>query len=103
MEERDIYDIHKVKTGRTKPRGEPYEKGEYYLFVKLILINGKGEVLLQQRKADAHIWPDKWDFAAGGGAIAGETSQQAIERESFEEIGFKKDFTEIRPFFQPIF
>ncbi len=99
MEERDVYDIHKVKTGKVKPRKEPYKKGEYYLFVKLVLLNSSGEVFLQQRQKDARIWPNKWDFAAGGGALAGETSQQAIERESFEEIGFQKDFTYIRPFF----
>ena len=38
-------------------------------------------------------------YSAGGSAIAGETSQEAIARETQEEIGLQHDFSEMRPFF----
>lgn len=38
-----------------------------------------------------------WDITCGGSAVAGENSQKAIEREIFEELGIKNDFSDIRP------
>ena len=38
-----------------------------------------------------------WDITIGGSAISGETSQTAIEREIFEEIGLKIDLQNIQP------
>ncbi len=38
-----------------------------------------------------------WDVTVGGSAVSGESSQDAIERELFEEIGLRHDFQKIRP------
>lgn len=38
-----------------------------------------------------------WDITVGGGAVAGETSQKAVERELFEEIGLKTDLQNVQP------
>lgn len=40
-----------------------------------------------------------WDITVGGSALAGETSAEAAERETFEEIGYKIDLSAERPFF----
>ena len=38
-----------------------------------------------------------WDVTAGGSAVSGETSQTAIERELFEEIGLKICLENVQP------
>ena len=38
-----------------------------------------------------------WDITVGGSALSGESSQTAIERELFEEIGLKIDLQDVQP------
>ncbi len=38
-----------------------------------------------------------WDITVGGSALSGESSQTAIERELFEEIGLKIDLQDAQP------
>lgn len=40
-----------------------------------------------------------WDITVGGSATQGDTSQTAIERELFEEIGLEIDLQSVRPHF----
>ncbi len=40
-----------------------------------------------------------WDLTVGGSTNASETSNQAAERELFEEIVYKADLSNIRPIF----
>lgn len=54
-------------------------------------------MLIQQRQPFKSGWPNMWDITIGGSAISGETSQTAIEREIFEEIGLKIDLQNIQP------
>lgn len=96
MEYLDLYDINRMRTGRTFARGEKPKNG-YYLVVQVILFNAQGQMLIQQRQSDKVGWPDKWDVSAGGSAQAGETSQQAARRELWEELGLEMDFSGIRP------
>lgn len=96
MEYLDVYDINRMRTGRTFARGQKPENG-YYLVVQVILFNAQGQMLIQHRQSDKIGWPDKWDVSAGGSAQAGETSQQAAHRELQEELGLEMDFSGIRP------
>ena len=41
----------------------------------------------------------QWDIIVGGSALSGESSIEAAERETFEEIGYKIDLSNERPFF----
>ena len=54
----------------------------------LILYNTKGEFLLQHRTEDAKNLPGYWAFF-GGGLEGGETPEQALKREIFEELEYK--------------
>lgn len=54
-------------------------------------------MLIQQRQPFKSGWPNMWDITIGGSAVSGETSQTAIEREIFEEIGLKIDLQNIQP------
>ncbi len=55
--------------------------------VHMHVINNKKAVLLQKRPAFKLIQPNKWDTAVGGHISAGETLEQALKKEAYEEIG----------------
>ncbi|MDO4972508.1 MAG: NUDIX domain-containing protein [Bacteroidales bacterium] len=56
--------------------------------VHLHVLNDKGEIYLQKRSAHKFIQPGKWDTAVGGHMDYGETVEEALERETREELGF---------------
>ncbi len=97
MELWDVYDKDRSKTGKTMVRGEEFAEGCYHMVVHVCIFNAKGEMLIQQRQPFKEGWPDMWDVTVGGSAVSGESSQDAIERELFEEIGLRYDFQKIRP------
>lgn len=85
MEQWDIYNQDKKKTGKTVVRGTALEKGEYHLVVGIWTITDEGKILLTQRH------PDKdagllWE-CSGGGVLAGESSLEGAVRELGEEVG----------------
>lgn len=99
MELWDLYDMHRNKMNQSHVRGEKIPEGGYHMVVNVCLFNSKGEMLIQQRAKDKEGWPNLWDITCGGSALQGETSQQAMQRELFEELGIQYDFSKIRPYF----
>lgn len=55
--------------------------------VHLHVLNPGKNLLLQKRPMSKQIQPGKWDTAVGGHISAGETLEQALKKEAFEEIG----------------
>ena len=55
--------------------------------VHLHVVNNNKAILLQKRPMSKLIQPGKWDTAVGGHISAGETLEQALKKEAFEEIG----------------
>ena len=55
--------------------------------VHLHIINSNGDILLQRRSVNKRIQPGKWDTAVGGHVDYGESVQQALIRETSEELG----------------
>lgn len=98
MEIWDLYDENRQKTSKTMQRGGVCPKGLCRLVVHLCIFNKKGEMLIQQRQSTKKSWPNAWDITLGGCAVKGETSKQAIERELFEELGIKYDFSNERAY-----
>lgn len=98
MEIWDLYDENRQKTNKTMERGQTCPNGLCRLVVHVCIFNQKGEMLIQQRQSTKKSWPNAWDITLGGCAIHGETSKQAIERELYEELGIKHDFSNERAF-----
>lgn len=57
--------------------------------VHMHILNRNKALLLQKRPESKLIQPGKWDTAVGGHISAGETIEQALQKEAFEEIGLK--------------
>ena len=55
--------------------------------VHLHILNAKGELLLQKRSSNKDIQPGKWDTSVGGHIDYGEAIEQALRRETREELG----------------
>ena len=103
MELWDVYDENRAKTGNTAVRGEGLPVGGLHIVVHVCVVNDKGEMLIQQRQAFKHGWPNLWDVSAGGSALAGETAAQAAMRETKEEIGLDIDLSGVRAKFSMSF
>lgn len=57
--------------------------------VHLHLFNSQGELYLQRRPLWKDIQPGRWDTACGGHIAYGETPEEALKREVFEELGIR--------------
>ncbi|GEM_PF-228550 len=55
-------------------------------FAAAIIVNAADELLLLRRSPTTLRWPGKWGIA-GGGMEAGETPEEALQRELREELG----------------
>lgn len=99
MEQWDLYTKDRIITGNTINRGEEVPKGYFRMVVHVAIFNSKGEMLIQQRQKDKKLWPNLWDVTVGGSVISGESSVEAAERETFEEIGYPLDLNNERPAF----
>ena len=97
MELWDVYDKDRIKTGKTMVRGAEFEPDCYHMVVHVCIFNAKGEMLIQQRQPFKEGWPNMWGITVGGSATMGDSSQDAAEREVFEEIGLKLDLQQVRP------
>ena len=86
MEYFDLYDENRRPLGRIASRSDKPAPGEYHVAVGVWIFDGHGHILLTRRSACKSFAPCKWENT-GGHVIAGETSEQAIARELFEETG----------------
>lgn len=78
-------------------RGSSFADGDYRLVVHVCIFNSQGEMLIQQRQPFKEGWANMWDITVGGSAVSGETSQEAAQRELFEELGVDMDLSDTRP------
>jgi 8-oxo-dGTP diphosphatase len=98
MELWDVYNINRVRTGKTIVRGEMLSEGEYHLVVHMWIINSKGQFLIQKRSSGVKSSPNMWAIT-GGAALAGDDSYTACKREVLEEIGIQADLEKAKVVF----
>lgn len=60
--------------------------GKLHPVVHLQIFNSKGDIYLQKRSLNKDLQPGKWDSAVGGHVDPGETIEQALLRETAEEL-----------------
>lgn len=83
----DIYDEQRRPTGEVVPRkGSFLREGQFMLYVLALIEDAHGRVLITRRTPDKG-WAAGWWEVTGGGAVAGESSAQAVAREVREEVG----------------
>ena len=94
MELVDLYNGQKELTNETVEK-KNVPDGKFRLSVHVWITNDKGELLVQQRLATAHKFPNMW--AVTGGAVkAGESSLDGVLRELSEELGIKVNKDEMK-------
>lgn len=87
MELWDIYDSNKQVTGRTMKRNDwCLKEGEYHLTVLGVVARPDGKFLITKRVM-TKSWAPGWWEVSGGAVQAGESSEDAVAREVFEETG----------------
>jgi len=64
--------------------------------VHLHLFNSRGEIFLQKRPEWKDIQPGKWDTAVSGHIDLGESVEQALLRETQEELGLSLDLAQVQ-------
>lgn len=62
--------------------------------IHLHIINREGCLYIQKRSMKKDLLPGRWDTAVGGHVDYGETLEEALYREAYEELGFR-DFNPI--------
>ena len=87
----EIFDIvdEDDKVVGTATRKNVHAKGHIHRSVLFFLTDGKGRIFVSQRTATKEFFPEYWSIVFGGHLHAGETYEQAIARESEEELGLR--------------
>ncbi len=94
MELLEILDAEGHATGEVLDKEIVHKKGLYHKEVALLLVNDKGEILLQKRASTKDTQADKWAWH-GGHVRSTETDIEAIIRETKEEIGLDLNTNEL--------
>jgi isopentenyl-diphosphate delta-isomerase len=64
-------------------------RGILHRAFSLLIFNGKGELLLQQRSASKRLWPLYWSNSCCSHPRRAETMEAAIQRRLHEELGLR--------------
>lgn len=83
-----IVDAHDQPVGEADI-ADADQQGLIRRIARLMLENSRGQVLLQKRHNDDLVYPGCWDNSVAGHVDAGESSDQAMHRETREELGIE--------------
>ncbi len=90
-EDSEIFDIvnDSDKVIGSASRNEVHKRGLKHRSVHLLIFNKQGSVLLQKRSIEKDTYPGTWDSSVSGHVDSGENYDEAVIRESWEELGVK--------------
>ena len=95
----DVLDENGVKTGKVLDRGAIHKNGLWHRAIAVAIINGKQEILLQQKAENKEKNAGMWDISVAGHISAGQNSKDAALREISEEIGIEISKNELEYIF----
>ena len=100
MEKYELVDIKGNKTGKILTnidigKQNSIPKGYYVSVTVVVIINDNNEILLQKRSRFKRSNPSKWGIC-GGKVNLGETTLDAVIRETLEEIGIVLDKKDLK-------
>lgn len=94
MELLDVFNENNEYLGYSVERSKVHEDNLWHHHVSAWIMNYNGKVLLQQRALNKKKNPGKW-AKTGGHVDSGETCEESIKREVYEEIGLEVKDNEI--------
>ncbi len=83
----DILDERGEKIGQQRSYIDAHKEGLIHKIAHVWILNSKKELLIQKRSHDRSAHPDYWDISVAGHVSAGQTSLEAAQRETEEELG----------------
>ncbi len=86
----DIVDDADNVTGQAE-RSRVHEEGLIHRTVMFFIFDEAGRVFVNQRAMDKEFFGGAYSVALGGHVSAGQTYEQAVRREAFEEAGIKTE------------
>lgn len=86
MEQVDIYDRFREKTGKVKER-DKLNKGEYRVSVHIWIKDQQNRILIEKRSEKEDKFPGMWS-QVGGGVKIGNTSKITVFKECQEELNY---------------
>jgi isopentenyl-diphosphate delta-isomerase len=94
----DIVNERDEVVGRTA-KSEARAKGLITRVAFIVIVNRKGELLIQQRKGSKDAYPLYWSGAAAGHLMSGESYGDGARRELREELGIETPLVPLGKFF----
>ena len=94
MELLDVFNENNEYLGYSVERSKIHEDNLWHHHVSAWIMNYDGKILLQQRALNKKKNPGKW-AKTGGHVDSGETCEESIKREVYEEIGLEVKDNEI--------
>ena len=82
----DIVDENNQVVGMASRR-EAHTKGHIHRALSVLVINSKGQILLQKRSANKSVHPLSWDLSTSEHVLTGESYEDAAIRSVKEELG----------------
>ncbi len=95
----DVVDEHDNIIGEAL-KSECHRKGLHHRNSVVLVLNSKGEMLVQTRASDKSIFPDCLCSSAAGHVGKGDTYEEAARRELKEELGIECGLKFIGKFFE---
>lgn len=92
----DITDSNDQLLGATASYDEVHHQGLWHRGVHIILYTPDRHIVMQKRAASLAYHPGEVEISVGGGVDAGETPEQAVIRETKEELGITLQASDIR-------
>ena len=91
----DIVDKDDKVIGQAS-RAEAHKQGLIHRALSVIVLNSKGQILLQQRAEDRQIAPLAYDLSTSEHVLSGESFEDAAKRSLREELGIEGEVKRLR-------